>query len=591
MLIRSSRGFTLIETLAALMVFTIVTLGVIPLLTASLRGTNLSRSHNVAKNLAVRAMERVRGLPYYLAYETQPTLGAGKVDVDVLDIYHPTPTNPSTIVCPAAGPPACPADIPDGYTLTFVATFVSSDGVTPVTDSSYDSNVANADNPPSDLMRMQIRVEWATVGGLARTFALNTLVGDRAFGRLKTKGTAQIDYGIRVGTSFVGTTAGGPVRSDLTALGGVSDSTIELRTNGAADQAVQAADLTLLHADDGSVLASGSGAVADAHAPPSSTVPDISATPLTVTAEGVGDVAGIDTTEAGDPDPEGDIAVAVENELPAAKGGFDFRIGGSGILDFWVDNPQVDRAANPDETLHLLSGAKLVSIQDVDNPTDIDVASGSVSGSTSSYADDEASGVHSVVRMDIESFRLLPTDFIGAVDNTYGGAVIAVDEFTARLTCDAYADTAAGTGDSAIEWSASLYFWDADAGSDNEDEDEDPNGAYRRIDLSGTGATPNSLADFGPGGTNPLVYRHPVDPTKDIYLFATGTNAGYLQSWSSDDNVASGANVSQDGRTATAVLERALQIDTAPIPASDGFNEFAMSVILGSLSCEAVDFR
>lgn len=586
--IRSSRGFTLIETLAALMVFTIVTLGVIPLLTASLRGTNLSRSHNVAKNLAVRAMERVRGLPYYVAYETQPTLGAGpaKVDVDVLDIYHPTSTNPTTTVCPAAGTPACPGNIPAGYTLTYVATFVGSNGVTPQTSASYNSNAVNVDAPPASLMRMEVRINWATIGGRARNFALTTLVGDRAFGRLKAKGTGQVDYGVRVGTSF-----SAPDRSDLTALAGISDSSMELRTNGAADQTVRAAELTLLDADDGSVLAEVFGASADGHAPPTTDIPDVVAGASGVTAPGVGPVAGIDTTEAGDPDPDANMRVAVQSELPSASGGFDFLRGGSAALDFWVDNPQVDRSANPDETMHLLPGGKLLWIETTDSLTSTDGVARSLAGYTSSEAQDADDGVHSTAHMRIENLRLLPTDFIGAVDNRYGGAVIVIEDFTATVSCDAYANTAAGTGGSEIEWSATLYYW-----TDTIPTNGPVTGEYVRVDLSGAGGT--SLSQIAQGVGNPVVYDAPtdtdattVDEEKDIYLFPTATNPGYLQSWSSNNNVAAEADISDDGRSATAVLEGALRIDTAPLPASAGFDEFAMNVTIGSLSCEAVDFR
>lgn len=582
-LLRSSRGFTLIETLAALMVFTIVTLGVIPLLTASLRGTNLSRSHNVAKNIAVRAMERVRGLPFHVAYETEPG------DVDVLDLYHPGATNPATTVCPAAGTPECPQDLPNGYTLTYVATFVGSDGVTATPATSlvgYNTNAVNVDEPPASLLRMQITVAWDTVAGLARDYSMTTLIGDRVFGRLKTKGTAKVDYGIRVGTSF-----SGPDRTDLTALGGTSLSSTEVRTNGAADQTVRVGELTLLDADDGTVVDSGNGAVVDAHAPPTLNVADTTAAGTIVTAPGVGDVAGLDTTEAGDPEPDGNVRVAVASELPSANGGFEFNVGGSSVLDFWVDNPQADRIANPDDTLHLQSGAKLLSISTLDSPTSPNAAAASLSGFTSSEAEDEDDGVHSYAEMNIETLRLLPTDFIGAVDNTYGGAVIAIDDFRATMSCDAYADTTAGTGDAEIEWSATLHYW-----RDTIPENGPVTGEYVAVPLSGTGG--DSLSAIAQGIDNPLVYDAPsdgdpttVDEERDIYLFPTETNPGYLQTWASDNDVADGADISDDGRTATASLEGALQIDTAQIPATTGFDEFAMSVTIGSMSCEAVDFR
>ncbi|HEX2196941.1 MAG TPA: type II secretion system protein, partial [Actinomycetota bacterium] len=58
---RREGGFTLVETLAAMMIFSLVTLGTTPLLLSSIRGATLSGSFTVGKNLASEAMERVRG--------------------------------------------------------------------------------------------------------------------------------------------------------------------------------------------------------------------------------------------------------------------------------------------------------------------------------------------------------------------------------------------------------------------------------------------------------------------------------------------------------------------------------------------------
>lgn len=569
--IRSSHGFTLVETLAALMVFTIVTLGVIPLLTASLRGTNVARSRNVAKNLAVRAMERVRGLPYYIAFSAQPK------DVDVLDIYHPGPgATTTTITCPTAGPPACPADIPNGYRLTFVSTFVASNGATPVTAAadSYNSNDETKDAPPASLLRMEVRVNWSTVGGRARNFALNTLIGDRAFGRLKVKGSGEIDYAIRVGTSFASPLA----RSDLTAIGGVSDSSIELRSNGAADQSVRGGELTLREANNGNVLASATGASADAHAPPSTNVADVPAGPSTISDPTIGAVAGLDSNEAGDPDTEGDIKVAVQGELPAAQGGFQFAAGNTTVPDFWINHPQMDRAA-----LQLQNAGRLLGIQ---STTNVPGGRGGLFGYTSSRARDVDAGVQSAARVDIEHLRLFPTDFIRAVDATHDGAVVVIQNFTSTLSCSAFADATAGAGSASISWSATVSYWE-----DTNPADGPVGGTYRSIDVAGTG--PTTLAEVA----NVLVYDAPDDGApnfeqRDIYLFATDeTPRGYFQSWGSNNNVAEGADISDDGRSATAVLEGALRMDTAPIPTPGTLDEFSMSIILGSMSCEAVDFR
>ncbi len=80
------RGFTLIEVMAALVVFSLMTLGIVPLLLSSMKGSELSQSYAIGKNLAVEAMERVRGLPYYVKFDTQKD---GR-PIDLLDLYYPS---------------------------------------------------------------------------------------------------------------------------------------------------------------------------------------------------------------------------------------------------------------------------------------------------------------------------------------------------------------------------------------------------------------------------------------------------------------------------------------------------------------------
>ncbi len=91
----SDQGFSLVEVLAAMSVFGIITLGTVPLVLTSLKGAALSRSYTVGKNLAVQAMERARGLPYYVDFPTQKAYasdtGAPR-KVDLLDMYYPSST-------------------------------------------------------------------------------------------------------------------------------------------------------------------------------------------------------------------------------------------------------------------------------------------------------------------------------------------------------------------------------------------------------------------------------------------------------------------------------------------------------------------
>src|SRR5688500_1177579 len=123
-MLRRDKGLTLIETSVALLIFSMVTLGLTPVLVGSLRGSTTSRSYTVGKNAATQAMERIRGLPFFESMKgvVSPTRR------DVLDLYFPdlgsgysagkfTTTCTQTTSTPAAsGPAACPPKLADGTT-------------------------------------------------------------------------------------------------------------------------------------------------------------------------------------------------------------------------------------------------------------------------------------------------------------------------------------------------------------------------------------------------------------------------------------------------------------------------------------------
>src|SRR5688500_6024720 len=123
-------GFSLIEVMAALFIFTLLTLGLVPLLTSSIRGSNTARADTVGKNAALKAMERVRGLPFYVSYASSPT------KVAVLDLYDPDGATDISVGTPARTvyrttcawnaltSASCPRDVPPNYTLTCEAQFV-----------------------------------------------------------------------------------------------------------------------------------------------------------------------------------------------------------------------------------------------------------------------------------------------------------------------------------------------------------------------------------------------------------------------------------------------------------------------------------
>jgi prepilin-type N-terminal cleavage/methylation domain-containing protein len=296
------KGFTLLETLAALGVFAIVTLGVVPLLGAALRGTSLSRSETVSENTARQMMERVQGLKWFTSWNSKAE------KVDLLDLFYPslssnaamgqsysaTDTNPPlvgnggtgtqggifTTTCPppTTPNPACAGvTLPSGYTMTIKAAFVKAvtgsspqtyQIVTPPTSPAYAYNsTTGADAPPAQLMDVDVAVNW-TVNGRARTFRLRSIIGEHHFvapaavvatgspspttppGATKIRAVARLDYILRVQNGFSSSSAGTgcatpPCSSDLDAIIGNSESDIEAGDNTTADSVVRMADLSI----------------------------------------------------------------------------------------------------------------------------------------------------------------------------------------------------------------------------------------------------------------------------------------------------------------------------------------------------------
>lgn len=577
---RAEGGFTLVETLAALVVFGIVTLGVVPLLSGAVRGASLSRSITVGKNLALDSMERIRGLPYFIAY------GAQNKRVDVLDLYYPTYTAATGLyrtTCTSATTttPACPKQLPSGYTITYEARFVTPSAgdvspqtysvVVPSTDYAWNS-LAAKDLPPTRLLEMTINVTWTNTGR-SRSFRLRTLIGDRKFGDVKMNGTARVDYTIQVLTQFVDATG---QKSELIALAGTAESRIETRLLTSADQFVRAATIRLVELPaaeglPGIDLDSATGATSSLHAPPDTTSSGATGSDSDITHPKISDprnpselfvVAAVDDTETRD------VRTAIGNETPLANGYFDFRPGGSNI-HLWVKN-QAD--TGNDAVLRLDPTRRQLSFRAPAGGSD------TITGGTAAVTvkpPDAGRKVDMTATAQFRDMRVLPTTFIST-------GIVTVDTFSANVNCRSTANS--GTDVATATWTATLRYWAADQNGDGNFTDP----GYRSVSLSS--------AELGGGdplatikSQNPLVYSgDPLLPSDDIYLFndpALG-RAGYLDAWSAQPGV-----VTSDatGRTTTAIIDGALRIDTAPT--NPLLPESGLNISIGKLNCEAVDQR
>jgi prepilin-type N-terminal cleavage/methylation domain-containing protein len=626
-------GFSLIEVMAALFIFTLLTLGLVPLLTSSIRGSNTARADTIGKNSALKAMERVRGLPFYVSYATSTT------KVDLLDLYYPDAATDVVvggrtlyrITCSSAAltNPACPRDIPTNYTLTFDAQFVDpvATGTQPspgesatsyanvVPPATYAWSSANTDTPPRQVVQMTVTATW-TVGASNESYALTSLLSDRSFGGRKVKGTATLGYGVDFYAAYdTKKNATGNLKSTSNLFIMRSESDIESRRVSSARQNTTATRFEL-ERDTGLSLRTADGATSSSLvAPPDQTPATVTSVQRTVTHPDW----GTPILSGFGPSNVSNLNVSAASALPAASG--DTEITGviSGTTEYvFAKDPQL---GNDDfNGLNLSStgtgggGPSLMTMERFNGLTSplpgitspVNTGLAIVGGTRTSTL---ASSVHAQATTGFDRLEFLKSNFIpdpapifgGGTLSGANGAIIVIEDFQAAAICDSNSN---GTGSGSAAYRASLYYWEDPVQNGNRSD-----GRYRRVSFdvtnTSTGVDPLPAIAAQNSNNGPLVYDH-SSSNQRIYLFGTslgktfGTGAGttyaaYLSSWNSIPTTASRVTTATDAAGATVAtvnssVEGAIEIQTADFDTTRQV-ESLLSISAGSLSCYAEDAR
>lgn len=628
---REQAGFSLVETLAALLVFGIVTLGILPLMLSTMRASNLNRTSTIAKNLVVEATERARGLPF--RREISGTDGNPK-RVDLLDLYFPRgfggtaadgvyASNVFTVTCGSGSlAQACPKSaatdgsvrsaLPANYTLTFRAEFVQAtagaggvETYSPTTvPATYYWQGAEAgpgpvctgcsSSPPSELLRLTVTASW-NLGALGnRSFSTTSILGNRRFSGLRLRGAATVTSLIEMSTGFSSVEEGD---SSLSITAGAAESDMEVRAVTRARYSGSAGRLLL--EDSTEPLAPDvdtSGATTAQEAPPDF---DLLVTDPEEALVGqrtdLGLVGGVDDSRI--VDVHGTVAV----DLPQAQGTTE-------LLGTDTDSPlgllwmttQVDTAVPANNPLRLFSASRVAWLEAIGAnamSSTVDSSTMPTTSAATRVVANEASG-------DFGNLRLFPTDYI-PVDvaqpaGPFGGPVIEVQNFAAEVSCRSTANSA--TAVASATWSATLRVW-------TDPEDGTTNGGYTTRVINETNATAE-LTAIG----NPMIYEEPnigLDSPEqlgrvpnDIYLFprlrtydldqdpgtpvTTHLLPGYLApaGWSARQGTVSADDA---GRVTTAALDTALRVSSSPLNPTIPLS--TVSVTMGTLNCESVDLR
>ena len=572
-------GFSLVETLVAILIFSLMTLGTAPVILSSIRASTLSRSGTIGKNLAVEAMERVRGLPYYIEYSRQQQ----DTRADVLDFYFPsssgtgysTTNKTYTTTCTAGSTsgPACNLRLHPGYTVEFVARFVTPRGTPP--NQTYETSdpgstynwrydVATAtptDVPPSRLLEMTVTTRWQ-VGARNRTIVLKSYVGDRKFADISVLGETRIDYGVQVLTTYVD--AEGRL-TDLTVQGGAASSAVNQRLTSSSGQTLGTGRVLLVDRATGeSLISTSSTRPSVAYNAP----PDL--TPAATTFGAVSfahprlsgvSIAGLDATRLQN------SQVTVANEVPLSRGEYSYPAAGGSADDLWVNNQ-----ADPNGSLNLdrTTGRRMFTAR-----TNA-AGEGLLGRSRSQVFDSPSRYVESTATVNARDIQILPL----TSGPTTG--VVVVDSFTATVTCQA---RGSGTPVFSATWSASVRVWVERQLNGRQD------GSYRTITLSNTSGTLSDALVAAGIDSNPVVWDAPQGRTNDIRLFQLGGTRGYLASW---NNVPGTQSVESANRITNASIDGAIRIVTSPTTrsnASPSYPESGLKISLGKLSCRSEDRR
>lgn len=652
--IRGERGLTLIETLVAITIFSIMTVGMVPLMGSAMKGGAASRTESVARNVASKTMERLRGLRYYAA------VGSPARKVDLLDHYFPgrTPaysppstmtgfvsaTNSYVTTCTrTTAVPACNS-LPDSrelpgdhdYTITITATFkdVENPSATVTVPATYSWSSSGNDSPPSKLLHVVVRTTWM-VGVEARSFELTSFLSDRERAPLPTAATpapaeptpdtgapsnvklraeANIDYSTQITTTWQDTQAT-PRKSEIVAtLGNAKAYGEQLDSGSKADLYVNSTRLSAIRPADPAIVSDNgyeqvvNGATYEAHAPTNASAlgtstgaaQNVMQTEVTSTLQ----PAWTGPAEAGTLSGLAGIGPTVAGNLPSVKGYYDFN-----STSFWppanfteyaamMVQPQVPASGTPGAgslnplNLGLSGGNKMLIVRDMNTPAGADPR-GEVeiySTATTPATNQLARATANIVYGGVT--MVTPT----ATTSTAKRGGIEFLDFKASVTCESRPDpslasTASGT------WSATLrYYSDPSNGTGNKAASYDIITATLPIQtLSGEAEIPLGVNVFEHlkslnNGNGPLIHDNGTN-TYDVWMFAANGKTGLLKDWSTTTVQTS---ISADDRVAEASLNGAIRLETSPLHGpwdASTRPDSDMTVALGKINCKTEDYR
>lgn len=554
---RSDDGFTLVEILAAIVVFALAAAMGLAMLLAAVRGGYVAKMDTVGRNLSQAKVEELRNLPYHIdqAVSTEP---------DLLDLYYPNrsgtgaPTGTTGYVPSGAttrsasdGDPATGAffrtvinPVPNfsRYKQYVTLQFINASGIAVSPQSAYSASTVGADTPITNQVNVTVTTFW-NVGKSAKKYNIFTSVsGGRP---LTPRVSVQGHVG---GVNVTGLLPGG--------LQGTLD-LADLDYNASFSNIVAASATALAARAKVEGGASVTGALTSVNAPPNTAASPGSGGNQTLQYNGepFAQFAGTDTNNISAGSASGQ-PYAGTSALPLTDDVLSN--GGDGSNAALYTNQ-----SSSNSHLGISDNSWLVRVLDNSAGAPAITASAYGNSTTSASAHQATSNVTGLTTARIELF---PTTY--APDG-----VVQLKVTSASLNCTTGASFGSGatsTASTSLSYTATL----------------------RYATWSGSSVTYNS---FALGSTNS------VDPLQTSLHIPLGLdNSGvtvyldeYIASWSSLTSTQIGVppavQQSSDNKSISANYSGLISVNTQPVRSTDPTS--GIGVTVGALSCLAEDFR
>lgn len=553
---RGEDGFTLVEVLAAMVVFAIAATAITAMFAAGLRASLLTKMDTNAKNLSQQRFEQMRNLPFHI-----DQVSSGTNPPDLLDTYYVASSGSSVgrgvqgfvaaggTRYTADGDPATGAfyryvqDPVPGFPKfkQYVATQFIDDSGTAYNPSGFSALVYGSDAPPTASVGVSVTTIW-TAGKLSKTLRNYTQI---TTGRpaaptalLQSQLTA-----LRLGSRLAD---GQSLTLDLGSLD--TDGTVSETVSAAT--AARAATLEL------SSAGSATGALSSAKAPPNSATFGTSVGPQSLSYGGlqVGTFGSTQTSNVNAATSTGQPTLGLQTAQEQA----DVLGAGSGqtVASYAIDTSGVTRLQLATNHAFVADancggGCSNVGVKGYANST--------MSGSTHTVTTNSTGWVKGVL-------ALLPTTYA-----PNGLVRVALDSVNVQCSVTR---TGSGTPTNSVSltYSGSLAYYAPFSPSA-------VNG-YVTVALNSSQAT------------SPLTAS--ILTTTQVGTDSTGAPlylSDYFQTWSSmtSSSIASARTLNSAGTLATASFSGVINVNTVPLRLGD--DSSAIGAQLGTGSCDAEDYR